>query len=38
MEVDREEVKRHLEILGYKNIETHILNEFVEGKYKKYIY
>lgn len=37
MEVDTEEVKRHLEILGYTHIEPYLLNEFVEGKYLKII-
>lgn len=37
MEVDPEEVKRHLEILGYTHIEPSLLNEFVEGKYWKII-
>lgn len=31
MEVDREEVKRHLEILGYTHVEPNLLDEFVEG-------
>lgn len=33
MEVDSEEVKRHLDILGYTQIEPSLLNEFVKGKY-----
>lgn len=32
MEIGLEEVKRHLDILGYTNIEPTLLNEFVEGK------
>ncbi|XP_015371212.1 PREDICTED: uncharacterized protein LOC107166887 [Diuraphis noxia] len=30
VEVDSEEVKRHLEILGYTNIEPNLLNEFIK--------
>lgn len=37
MEVDPEEVKRHLEILGYTHIEPGLLNEFIEGEYCKII-
>lgn len=35
MEVDPDEVKRHLEILGYTDIEPGLLYAFVEGKYLK---
>lgn len=35
MEVDSEEVKRHLDILGYTHIEPSLLNDFIEGKYYK---
>lgn len=31
MEVDPEEVKRHLKILGYTHVEPNLLNEFVKG-------
>lgn len=33
MQVDSEEVKRHLDILGYTHIEPSLLNDFIEGKY-----
>jgi len=33
MEVDSEEVKRYLDILGYTHIEPSLLNDFIEGKY-----
>lgn len=33
MEVDPDEVKRHLEILGYTNIEPSLFHAFVDGKY-----
>lgn len=31
MEIDTEEVMRHLDILGYTDVEPSLLNEFVEG-------
>lgn len=31
MEIDPEEVKRHLDMLGYTHVEPNLLDEFVKG-------